>query len=301
MLNVLAYRHAYTFLHFTASGEALEKVNLTSIGDKLILLIQGLAISKPQSFMIPVSVRSDCRDQTIPTDTQLTLSAWYCAGSSGKLVILFHGYAMEKSSLINEAKALLAANHSVLLVDFRGSGASSAAYTTIGYVEADDVAASVYYAREHYPHKKLILYGQSMGAAAIFRAIDQLDIKPDALIVESVFDSLLNTVINRFDNLNIPYFPSAHLLVFWGGIQADFNAFTHNPVDYARSTTSPVLFLHGEQDNKARLPAAMRVFDAVPTEQKAIEVFSEAGHESLYRRHPAQWRSAVLTFLAKLD
>src|SRR5690606_39931005 len=167
--------------------------------------------------------------------SRLDLAAWYCTGSSNKLIILFHGYAMEQSALINEAKALLAIGHAVLLVDFRGSGTSSAAYTTIGYVEAEDVAASVRYVREHYAYKKIILYGQSMGAAAIFRAVDQLGIAPDALIVESIFDGLFNTVINRFDNLGVPYFPGAFLLLFWGGVQADFNAFAHNPVDYAQA------------------------------------------------------------------
>ncbi|MDT8364234.1 MAG: alpha/beta fold hydrolase [Nitrosomonas sp.] len=301
LLNMLAYQHAYAFLHFLASDTISEKPDTTSIGGKLALLAQGLTIARPQSSVFPVSVHADCRDQVIPVDNRLTLGAWYCAGRSDKLVILFHGYAMEKSSLINEAKALLAANYAVLLVDFRGSGKSSAAYTTIGYVEAEDVAASVRYAREHYSYNKIILYGQSMGAAAIFRAVSQLGIKPDALIAESVFDSLFNTVINRFDNLGVPYFPSAFLLVFWGGIQAGFNAFAHNPVDYAQSITYPILFLHGEQDNKARLPMTMKVFDAVPVRQKSIVIFSETGHESLYGRHPAQWRSAVFAFLEKIE
>jgi len=301
LLNVLAYQHAYAFLHFSTSSATSEKFDTTSISGKLALLIQGLSISRPQSSMSSVSVHPDCRDQIISINTELVLGAWYCAGSTDKLIIMFHGYAMEKSSLINEARALLAAGHAVLLVDFRGSGTSSADYTTIGYVEAEDVAASVRYVREYYSYKKIILYGQSMGAAAIFRAVDQLSVTPDALIIESIFDSLFNTVINRFDNLGVPYFPSAFLLVFWGGIQTDFNAFEHNPVDYAQTIVYPVLFLHGEQDNKARLPMTMRVYDAVPVQQKKIVIFPETGHESLYRRHPTLWQSAVLSFLAEMD
>lgn len=27
----------------------------------------------------------------------------------------------------------------------------------------------------------------------------------------------------------------ANLLVFWGGVQNDFNAFKHNPTDYAKN------------------------------------------------------------------
>lgn len=300
LLNVLAYQHAYAFLHFSTSNKVSVKFDTTSISGKLALLIQGLSISRPQSSMKSVSVHPDCREQFIPISTQLALGAWYCAGSTDKLIIMFHGYAMEKSSLIDEAKSLLALGHAVLLVDFRGSGTSSAAYTTIGYVEAEDVAASIHYAREHYAQKKIVLYGQSMGAAAVFRAVDQLGVVPDALIVESIFDSLFNTVINRFDNLGVPHFPGAFFLVFWGGLQTDFNAFAHNPVDYARAIAYPVLFLHGEKDNKARLPMTMRVYDTVPAQQKQIIIFPETGHESLYRRHPMLWQSAVTSFLAEI-
>ena len=76
------------------------------------------------------------------------MGAWYCPASPEKpLVILFHGYAAEKSSVLNEASVFLELGLSVLLVDFRGSANSSESYTTVGYDEAEDVAAAVCYAK----------------------------------------------------------------------------------------------------------------------------------------------------------
>lgn len=83
----------------------------------------------------------------------------------------------------------------------------------------DDVAGSMAYVRAISPHQPLILYGQSMGGAAIMRAIDVNDIQPDAIIIEAVFDKMLSTVQNRFSAMGLPSFPGAHLLVFWGGVQ----------------------------------------------------------------------------------
>src|SRR5436305_1579766 len=62
------------------------------------------------------------------------------------------------------------------------------------------------------------------------------------------FDRLLSTVKARFAGLGVPSFPGAQLLVFWGGWQHGFNGFRHNPVDYARDVSCPVLLLHGRQD-----------------------------------------------------
>ena len=50
--------------------------------------------------------------------------------------------------------------------------------------------------------------------------------------------------------MHLPSFPTAHLLVFYGGVQNNFNAFKHNPVVYAKGITSPTLLLYCENDNK---------------------------------------------------
>ena len=188
---------------------------------------------------------------------------------------------------------------SVLLIDFRGSGDSSESYTTIGFDEAEDVAASVRYARANLPHGKIILYGQSMGAAAILRAVNNCGVHPDAIIAEAVFDNMLSTVRHRFGAMGVPSFPSAELLVFWGGRQAGFNGFRHNPVEYARSVDCPILFLHGDADRKAHIDEARSVFAAVPG-KKQFRAFPNLGHESPAVRFPIEWKDTVRPFLKEL-
>jgi hypothetical protein len=70
------------------------------------------------------------------------------------------------------------------------------------------------------------------------------------VILEAVFDTMLNTVRHRFHAMGIPAFPSAQLLVFWGGRQWGFDGFAHNPVQYAASLNCPSLFMHGANDPK---------------------------------------------------
>ncbi|MCX6833662.1 MAG: alpha/beta fold hydrolase, partial [candidate division Zixibacteria bacterium] len=212
------------------------------------------------------------------------------------LVLLFHGYASEKTSMLREAAAFRELGLSVLLVDFRGSGESTESYTTIGYEEAQDVSSAVEFAEANLPHSKLILFGQSMGAVAILRSVEHYGVSPDALIIESVFDRLLNTIKNRFRLVGVPVFPGAELVAFWGGIQAGFNAFEHNPVEYAKNVSCPVLFLHGTNDLKARIEEGRRVFDVIPSTKVFVEL-PHCGHESLIGCSPEKWKAAVTDFL----
>ena len=76
---------------------------------------------------------------------------------------------------------------------------------------ADDVAASLAYAREHLDHPGVILFGQSMGAAAILRAVYMQGIEPEGVILEAVFDTMFHTVCNRFEVMHAPSFPRAKL------------------------------------------------------------------------------------------
>ena len=288
-------------MHFNVGNLRTKEPEKLTLGQKAKVLLCGVNIPRPQTSVSPsnlgpatISIRLDCTNG-------IKLGAWYCVGQGDKpLVILFHGYTGEKSGTLPEAKAFLEMGLSVLLVDFRGSGDSSESYTTLGFDEAEDVAAAVRYARAHLPLPEVVLYGQSMGAAAILRAVDRCGVRPDAIIVEAVFDKMLNTVRHRFELMGVPSFPSAELLVFWGGHQAGFNGLGHNPAQYATGVNCPILFLHGTADSRAHIEEARRVFAAVPG-PKRFKEFPAVGHEASVLRFPDEWNETVRHFLGEVE
>ncbi len=295
--NTLAYQHAHAMMYFSDESVPQLHIEHLSFSQKLKTLLTGVKLTRPNTNKKPSALSKNCETTHIPSDQNITLGAWYCPVSNDKpLVILFHGYLKDKSSLIDEAKVFMQEEHSVLLVDFRGSGESTASYTTIGFHEADDVTAAFQYARQHYAYDKIILYGQSMGAAAILRAVHSHQVNADGLIIEAVFDRLLNTVKNRFHLLGVPASPGAQLLVFWGGWQTGFDGFDHNPVDYARAVQSPTLFFHGENDDRVWLPQARSVYKSVPA-TKYFSTFPETVHEPHLARHPDKWTREIKFFL----
>jgi len=298
-LNLLACRHAYTMMHFTRGSTRTGMPETLSRVQKLGVLLWGVNIPRPQSDGGVETLGVEATSLRIQESAKVALGAWYCPGrTNGPLIILFHGYTSEKSGTLPEARAFLEMGCSVLLVDFRGSGESSESYTTIGFAEADDVAAAVRYARQNLPFSKLVLYGQSMGAAAALRSISRCGVKPDAMIVEAVFDTLLHTVRHRFEAMRMPSFPSAELLVFWGGVEQGFNGLKLNPSSYAKDVTCPALFLHGDSDPRAHLEEARRVYEAVPGEKEFRE-FTNLGHASGLTQYPEEWKKTVRDFFLK--
>jgi alpha-beta hydrolase superfamily lysophospholipase len=298
LVNALAYAQARALTHFVDDGGTWRGAEQTSRLEKAGMLLRGPRLPRP--------VSRDCPDTLgLPYETHTfaggvgTLEGWYipCRGATS-VVLMFHGFGACKGRMLPDARAWHELGHACFLVDFRGCGGSAGNTTTVGYREADDVARAVAHARQTWPGRRLILFGQSMGSAAILRALGELGVEADAAVLECPFDRMLTTVKVRCRTLGVPAFPAAHLLVFWGGVQHGFDAFAHNPLDYARHVHTPVLLLQGARDSRVQVrdAEAIRANLAGPGE---LHVFAEVGHESYARRRPREWKETVGAFLAR--
>jgi len=300
LLNLVAFLHSRAMTHFAPEGVRTAKPEFLSILGKAQVLLTGITVPKPSAGnTTPKDVGLPFEVHHLPGKNEVELEAWYvpCSRPQG-LVLLFHGYAGCKADLLNVAVELHALGYASLLVDFRGSGGSSSSETTIGVTEAEDVALALDYAQSRWSGQPLILYGQSMGSAAILRALAIEGVQAKAVILECPFDRLLTTVAVRFTAMGLPAFPFAHLLVFWGGVQHGFNGFEHNPIDYAARVDCPVLLMHGARDHRVTTEQARSIFDALGG-PKEFELFADAGHESYAARQPERWRAVLAGFLSR--
>lgn len=294
LVNVVAFLHAYRFTHFSSAEITRSEVATDiSLIQKLGMLFTGINNPRPQNKTLP-----SVPYETISLRGTATLEGWLMPVEQPKgTVVLFHGYAGWKGELLPTAAAFRELGYRTLLIDFPGSGGSKGDDTTIGYREAQDVRAVYDYARQHFPEDKLILYGFSMGAAAIMRAVDKYGIAPDALVLGCPFSTMRETVHNRFRMLGIPPVVFADLLVLWGGVQHGYWAFSHNPVDYAERITVPTLLLYGQQDQRVTLSETERIYQALAG-PKELVVFEQADHESYAGHDPQRWKKKVSSFLA---
>lgn len=284
--NAIAAMHAWSFTHYDDGGDRTARPEALSFWERAGVLIAGPTVPRPENAAA-----------SFETHRFGGLEAWRrpCADSRGT-VILFHGYGGCKSHLMTAADGFAELGYETFLVDFRGSGGSEGRASSLGWHEADDVAAAYAYVRDTLRRPRIILFGESMGAAAVMRATAVHTLEPAALIVASPFDRLATTVEHRFDAMGAPSLPAATLLLFWGSVWRGFWAWDHNPVEYAARIRVPTLFMYGAADSTITVEESMSVFDALAG-PKTAERFDRSAHESLMNSDPERWRRAVGAFL----
>jgi alpha-beta hydrolase superfamily lysophospholipase len=296
-LNVVAYRHARAMTRLSARGERTPRPEALSVRQKLRVLATGATLPRPTNERTPADLALEFVSQRFRTADGLELEAWFVPRSEARgTILLFHGYADRKASLLDAALAFQELGYASLLVDFRGSGGSQGDATSIGYHEAEDVRAALAHARNRNHARPFVLFGASMGAAAVLRAVAQLHVVPDVLVLQYPFSKMSLTVARRFEAMGLPTFPAAPVLVFWGGWQQGFNGFRHNPLDYARAVRIPTLLMQGDRDDRVSMAEARAIYEKLAG-RKRLEIFSGVGHQSLVQAQPAQWRRAVAEFV----
>lgn len=290
---------------FAAVGTRTAAPEQLGLASKLRVLLTGVTVPRPVNRQSPADVGLPFTTLHTQSTDGIDLELWHvpahasAANKSRTMILLFHAYAASKQMMLPVAHVLHDLGYDTLLVDFRGCGGSTGDETTVGYSEADDVIAATKFARERFAPDRIVLLGDSMGAAAVLRAAS-LDSKlADALIVDAPFDRLLSTVENRFIAMKLPSFPFARLIVFWGGTRQGYWAFAHNPADYASRITCPVLHLHGENDPRVALAQAHKLFDHLAG-PKSFVLFRGAGHASHLQTDHTLWSQSVQEFLATL-
>lgn len=300
-LNAMAFMHASAMTRFTTTSERTQSPEDLDIAAKIKVLLTGVQIPRPENTKTPTDYSLDFSSYYFPGAKGEAIETWHIANAeTDNLVLLFHGYYASKDSLLPVATELHAMGFSTLLIDFFGSGGSEGTDTSIGYFESIDVKKSFEFAQQRWPDSKLILYGQSMGAVAILRAIAAHSIEPDALILESVYDKMISAVKNRFRSMGVPSMPMAELLVFWGGWHSGFNAFKHNPLDYASAVVCPTLVLHGFQDPRATTSQALAVYEQLGG-WKNYSSYPNGGHVGTMKSDLLQWQRDIREIVTKLD
>jgi len=290
LANAMSAMHAYKFTHYKKGARLIAKSpEALSMNQKINALIFGVSLPRPIEKEKP-----DKAYKTILINNEL--SCWQLDVPNTKgMVILFHGYGSEKSSVTGRASEFNRMGYSTLLVDFKGSGGSAGSTTTIGFQEAEQVKTCYDYIQQQY-HCKIILCGTSMGAAAVMKCVHDTKIKPEALILECPFGSMLHTVENRFNAMGVPAFPMAHLLVFYGGVLNGFWAFDHNPIDYAKEINTPALLLCGGCDERVTQQEIDDIYNNLKGRKRKV-IYPLARHESYLNHYREEWRDDVTCFL----
>lgn len=293
LLNIVVICHAYKFTHYYNVGEIkVTPLKEKSGWDNTKDLLFGFNAVK-QVNSIP---DSNYKSVYLTTKENLKLEAWLMQVPNAKgTIAMFHGHGSKKSAILTEAYSFHKMGYNTLLLDFRAHGSSEGNTCTIGYREAEDVELAYNYLKQQ-GETNIVLWGISLGAATITKAVNDYGITPQKIILEMPFGSLPDAVKGRVKIMGLPQEPISTLLTFWGGVQNGFWAFNLKPSEYAKKIKCPVLLQRGTNDARVTKMETQEIFDNISTNKKWVEYASSA-HQSLCSNEHEKWVMEVSAFL----
>jgi alpha-beta hydrolase superfamily lysophospholipase len=294
LLNISAFLHAGKLTRFYDAASVKKQEEPRNIFSKTWRLFNGRKYAKPVDEPKP----SNCETVVLKTENGLDIETWYAkADSAAKgTVVLFHGLANSKSSILSEASEFRYMGYNVMLVDFRGHGNSDGNTTTIGYNESEEVGLAYDWLKKN-GEQKIFLWGTSMGAVAITKAIADDSLQVAGAILEMPFGSLHQHMKARVRILGFPKQPFAVLFTFWSGVRRGFNGFKLNTYKNAEAVKCPVLFQWGNNDHLVSKAEAENIYRHMGSMYKRLVVYENGVHSSLAQQNITQWRIEVEGFL----
>src|SRR5579871_3277165 len=125
LVNVMTYVHARAMTTFAPGGRRSARPEELSALGKACILLTGVNLPRPVNDKTPAEFGLEYETVEIRENNGVDLEAWRIRCRDARaVVVMFHGYAASKSSLLTEALALHRLGCETLLVDFRGSGGS---------------------------------------------------------------------------------------------------------------------------------------------------------------------------------
>lgn len=240
------------------------------------------------------------------TDAQVTardgarLDAWFFRPRepNGSVAILLHGVSDTRRGVLGHAAFLLRSGFSVLTPDSRGHGASGGDLITYGLREAGDVHAWSDWLFRKPEVKRLYGLGESLGAAILLQSLPK-EPRFRAIVAECPFATFEEVAYDRMARISrMPkpvFWPVVHLGFSYVRLRYGLDLWRASPAEAVRSTTVPILLIHGTADTHipvnhseqlhALNPAATRLWEI----QGAEHVAGLSQDPELYAKTVVNW------------
>jgi len=212
------------------------------------------------------------------------LAMWWLAhpDPSAPTLLYLHGTFRNLQGNRSKIETLRTAGFSVLAVDYRGWGQSTAIVPSEQSIQADAWVAWTELVRRQPKPSMRVIFGHSMGSGVAVTLASQLSGSQDfgALILESAFTSFADV---------------ADEAGFWASLAARFSREEFASIQRIAAIDAPLLMLHGEQDRTVPLVLGQRLFAAAKPPKEWV-AFGGGGHSDLHRVAPASYLAAISAF-----
>ena len=248
----------------------------------------------------PADYGLNADDMWVETEPGLFLRGWRVRTNQTArgTVVLLHGSASCKESMLALARLLSEHGYQCLLYDSRACGESGGKFCTFGFYERRDFARFVEAAKQRFgPLEPLAVFGSSMGGAVALQTMaDQPRICCG--VVESPFTSLREIVHDYMKHdSGVPFFFVSDFALGRAAQIARFSVAAVNPEDAAGRIRQPVLLTHGTNDHWIAFRYGERISRQLRAPGSIWHPVPGADHTDVWKIGGEEYKKLVLDFL----
>ncbi len=248
-------------------------------------LLDRYFIYFPQSEMVgtPGDVGLGYEDVFFSASDGTKLHGWFIPGESEITLIWFHGNAGNISHPVENILMLhrqIGAN--VFIFDYRGYGRSEGGPSEGGIYLDAEAALDYLRSRQDINQDRIVLFGRSLGCAVAVEMATRHD--EYAVILESPFTSI--RAMAKRSNPVLSLFLPVSLVV----------RSRYDSLSKIKNVRSPVMVLHGDQDETIPHDMGRQLFDAA-NEPKRFYTIEGAAHNDTYQAGGDAYFDALRRFI----
>lgn len=243
------------------------------------------------------------RKIVVNTRDSIVLQGWFLEtdrDTARGTVIVLHGISSCKETQFGRARLLAQNGYNCVALDLRAHGESGGDFCTFGFYEKYDLQSTVDTVLAMTHGAPVGIWGASLGGAIALQAMD-LDHRIAFGIIESTFDEF-EKVAEEYGAdwmFGVRSKTLTSRVLGKSARIARFDPATVKPVEAAARIDRPMLFMHGDADDKIPIEFNRRNYEAVPAAEKQWITVAGGGHSNLWGVDGPNLERAVSGFLGQ--
>lgn len=193
---------------------------------------------------------------SLTADDGTELAAWYFAASESThdYAVCLHGYTNEPIGMARYVKRFHDRGMNVLAPAARAHERSGGDYIGMGWPERLDIVAWIERIVQADPEARILVFGESMGAATAMNvAGESLPANVKCIIEDCGYTSVWDEFsLQLKDVFGLPSFPLLDVANLVCNVRAGYDFHKASSVEQLKHATVPMLFIHGDQDTLCR-------------------------------------------------
>ena len=221
-------------------------------------------------------------------------------GDGHDWVLILHGYTGWKEEMYPFAREYCKRGYHAMVPDLRCQGESDGDFIGMGYTDSFDCMKWIQGILKIDPQARIVLHGQSMGAATALIMSGRSDL-PDcvkAIVSDCSYTdayAMFRSKIN--DWFSLPAFPlvdSARLVLM---LRGGYDLSRASAINAVEKSHTPTLFIHGADDKMISADMTRDLYDACASEKKELLIVDGAGHAQAQDKDPDRYYGKIFDFI----